>query len=189
MLVAGIGNIFLSDDGFGSEVARRLAAPGAGLPDGVEVGDFGIGGLHLAYELLDPPAATILVDTTRRGGEPGTLYVIEPDPAPHPGEGLAPGAGAGAPEGGATLDAHGMNPEAVFALLGQLGGTLGRMLVVGCEPARLEEGLGLSPPVAAAVDEAVALVSRVVGEEVARLPVSHDHPGPGPAPGLEPTRR
>jgi len=166
VLVAGVGNVFLSDDGFGPEVARRLeGASGSGgalvLPPGVEVADVGIAGVHLAYELLDPPDLTILVDTAKRGGPPGTLYVIEPDP---PGQRAAHRRGAGGEEPDPAADAHAMDPEAVLALVGQLGGTPPPMVVVGCEPASLEEGMGLSPPVAAAVDEAVALVGRLARE-------------------------
>jgi hydrogenase maturation protease len=144
-LVAGIGNVFLGDDGFGVEVVRRLG--GRPLPPGVRVADFGIRGLHLAYDLLDGGyERVILVDATPRGGEPGTVYVIEPDPSE---------LGAG---GSGMADAHAMNPQAVFALLRSLGGTPGNVLVVGCEPQSLEEEMGLSPVVDAAVDEAVDVV-------------------------------
>src|SRR5215470_4843730 len=86
VLVAGVGNIFLGDDGFGVEVAKRLAA--AELPDWVQVADYGISGMHLAYDLADGYDTAILVDAAQRGGEPGTLTVID----------AAPGGGA-APEG------------------------------------------------------------------------------------------
>jgi len=151
VLVAGVGNIFLGDDGFGVEVARRLAAVDLG-PD-VEVADFGIRGVHLAYELLDGYDFVILVDASPRGGEPGTLYVIEPEEpdAPDPDE-VPP------------LDAHGMDPGAVLSLLGVLGGHVDRLLVVGCEPAVADEGMSLSPAVEAAVDPAVALVQDLINE-------------------------
>ena len=152
VLVAGIGNIFLGDDGFGVEVVRRLA--GRPLPPGVRVADFGIRGLHLAFELLEHPDDTlILIDVTPRGGEPGTVYLIEPD--------LETLAG---PAGG-PADAHDMTPAAVFGLLRSLGGTPGRVLIAGCEPLSTEEEMGLSPPVEAAVDEAVALVLEVLERE------------------------
>jgi hydrogenase maturation protease len=152
VLVAGIGNIFLGDDGFGVEVVRRLA--GKPLPPGMRVTDFGIRGLHLAFELLEHPDDTlILVDVTPRGGEPGTVYLIEPD--------LETLAG---PVGG-PADAHDMTPAAVFGLLRSLGGTPGRVLIVGCEPLSTEEEMGLSPPVEAAVDEAVALILEVLERE------------------------
>ncbi|MGW3497630.1 hydrogenase maturation protease [Streptomyces sp. NPDC001020] len=149
VLVAGIGNIFLGDDGFGVETARALA--GRRLPEHVEVADIGVGGVHLAYRLLDGYDTLILVDATTRGEDPGTLYVIEHDIA------------AGDEAQGAPLDGHRMTPDAVLALLGTLcAGTGGqpprRVLVVGCEPASLEEGVGLSPPVSAAVPEAVRLI-------------------------------
>lgn len=157
ILVAGVGNIFLSDDGFGVEVARRLASKT--FAESVRIADFGIRGVHLAYELLDHPyETTILVDATPRGGKPGTVYLIEPEPD------------ASDPATSATHDAHGMNPEAVLALLKTLGGRLGRVIIVGCEPASLEEGIGLSAPVAAAVDEAVTLIEEIIARQGPHVP-------------------
>jgi hydrogenase maturation protease len=148
-LIACVGNIFLGDDGFGVEVARRLAT--RELPAGVRAVDFGIRGVHLAYELADKSYETvILVDATPRGGAPGTVYLIEPD---------LDRLGAVGP--GAS-DAHGMDPQTVFALLKTLGGKPGRVLIVGCEPASTEDEIALSEPVAAAVDEAVKLIFELV---------------------------
>jgi hydrogenase maturation protease len=150
VLVAGVGNIFLGDDGFGVEVARRLGAERLG--DGVKVADFGIRGVHLAYELLEGYDLTILVDAAPRGGDPGTVYVIEPDLRPmERADGL--------------IDAHGMEPDSVFALLATLGGVPGRVLVVGCEPQDTSERIGLSVPVASAVDQAVGLIAQLIHRE------------------------
>ena len=149
-LVACLGNIFLSDDGFGVEVARRLARQD--LPEGVRVTDYGIRGMHLAYDLAEGFDTTILVDTAQRGAAPGTVYLIEPEPQ----------AGQGDAASLTLFNAHGMQPDLVLSLAGSLGGDAGRVLVVGCEPATLEEGIGLSAPVAAAVDEAAAMVTRLV---------------------------
>ncbi|MFJ5273363.1 hydrogenase maturation protease [Streptomyces sp. NPDC088358] len=153
VLVAGIGNIFLGDDGFGVETVRALT--GRQLPAHVEVVDIGVRGVHLAYQVLDGYDTLILVDATARGEAPGTLYVIEHDGA----EGEAPP--------GAALDGHRMTPDTVLALLGTLcAGTGGRpprrTLVLGCEPASVEEGIGLSPPVSAAVPEAVRLIEELL---------------------------
>lgn len=144
-IVAGIGNIFLSDDAFGVELARRLTAET--LPAGVRVTDYGIRGMHLAYDLLEmAPDTTILLDAVSRGGEPGTVYVLEI------GSGDVPGIEPSA------VDAHGMTPDAVLALLETLGGSPGRTLLVGCEPVSIEDGMGLSSIVSAAVDKAVGVV-------------------------------
>ncbi|MFG2982029.1 hydrogenase maturation protease [Streptomyces sp. NPDC048258] len=153
-LVAGIGNVFLGDDGFGVEAVRGLSAHP--LPDHVEVVDFGVRGVHLAYQLLDGYDTLVLVDATARGGDPGTLYLIEAD------------AEGPAPPGGAVLDGHHMTPDAVLALLDTLCAGTGstpprRTLVIGCEPASIEEGIGLSPPVAAAVPRAVRMVLELFG--------------------------
>ena len=152
-LVACLGNIFLSDDGFGVEVARRLAREE--LPDGTTVTDYGIRGMHLAYDLAQGWDATILVDATPRGGEPGTVYVIEP-------ERQQPSAGGEGLTGSMLLDAHGMQPDVMLAMAGTLGAEAGRVLVVGCEPASVAEGIGLSGAVAAAVEEAARVVMELV---------------------------
>lgn len=145
VLVAGVGNIFLGDDGFGVEVAQRLQ--GRVLPEGTKLMDVGIRGLHLAYELLDGYDLLLLVDAMPVDEAPGTVVVFEPDADQLPAGGL---------------DAHGMDPQTVLTLLASLGGEVGRVLVVGCQPSDLSERIGLSPPVEAAVDEAVRTVLRLV---------------------------
>ncbi|MCF3184651.1 hydrogenase maturation protease [Streptomyces polychromogenes] len=154
VLIAGIGNVFLGDDGFGVETVRALSAHA--LPGHVEVADFGVRGVHLAYQLLDGYDTLVLVDATERGGDPGTLYLIE-----------APGS---APPGGGrpVLDGHHMTPDAVLGLLSTLCAGTGtspprRTYVVGCEPACVDEGIGLSAPVAAAVPEAVRMLLDLLG--------------------------
>jgi hydrogenase maturation protease len=151
VLVAGIGNVFLGDDGFGVEVVRRLDR--AALPDGVDVVDYGIRGVHLAYDLLDGAHdAVVLVDALPLPDPPGTLAVLE-----------VPMDGGAAPDPPA-VDGHGMTPLAVVGLLTSLGGGVGRMLVVGCRPAVVDERMELSAPVAAAVEPAVAMVTDVARE-------------------------
>jgi hydrogenase maturation protease len=157
-LIACLGNIFLGDDGFGVEVARRLADEE--LPDGTQVTDSGIRGMHLAYDLARGWDTTILVDAADRGEAPGTVYVIEPAP------GQPAGTGAGLAES-MLLDAHGMQPDVMLGMAGMLGAEAGQVLMVGCQPATLAEGIGLSTPVAAAVDEAVRVVMELAGGETA----------------------
>lgn len=153
VLVAGIGNIFLGDDGFGPEVLRRLAAadrdggPSAG-PAGARLVDYGIRGMHLAYDLLDGWETLVLVDALPDRGSPGTIRVFEADVDSF-------GQGGG-------LDAHGMDPGSVFAGLDALGGTAPRTIVVGCEVRTVEEGIGLSPEVESAVDGAATAVLDVL---------------------------
>jgi hydrogenase maturation protease len=157
VLVAGIGNIFFRDDGFGPAVAAAMLADAGALPPGVRVVDYGIRGMHLTYDLLDGVDALVLVDavpTTSAG--PGTVTVLEVGP-----DDLGP----------AEFDAHGMQPVAVLAGLGAMGGELPPTYVVGCAPADVSEGIGLSDLVRAAVDEAVGTVTELVHRLV-------------PAPGL-----
>jgi hydrogenase maturation protease len=153
ILIAGIGNIFLGDDAFGVEVVQRLA--NCKLPDRVKAIDFGIRGFDLACALLDGSDVTVLVDACPRGGTPGNVYVIEPDLSSLDRQEAQQ----------SSVDAHSMNPLNVIRLAKSMGGELKRILLVGCEPATLgpEEGhMGLSEPVAAAVEEAVSVVQSLV---------------------------
>jgi hydrogenase maturation protease len=163
LLVAGVGNIFLGDDGFGVEVARRLAL--AELPDWARVVDYGIRGMHLAYDVANGYESVILIDATARGGPPGTIYIIEPDlPAAQPD---AAAGGDASLAGNPLFNAHGMQPDVVFAMLGMLDARARRVLVVGCEPADVDYGMGLSEPVAAAVDKAVRVVLDLIASAAA----------------------
>ncbi len=162
ILVAGVGNVFLGDDGFGVEVVQRLQT--RPLPAGVQVHDIGIRGVHLAYELLDGCELLVLVDTAETGAAPGTVSVIEPSTTVDlETDARAPGGPDRAPV--PPMDAHGLTPDQVFALVRHLGGKLGRALVVACQPADMNPGMGLSEPVLAAVPEAVALVEEIVEKE------------------------
>lgn len=153
ILVAGVGNAWLQDDAFGGECARRLAE--RGVPTGVTVMDFGTGGLDLAYELMRGYDALILLDASRQGGEPGTLYVIEPSLA----ELSAP------IEDGDVINPHGMDPQTVLRFVGAIGGFSGRVVVIGCEPGEVDAvGLGLTPAVGDVVQRALALVTETIEE-------------------------
>jgi hydrogenase maturation protease len=156
VLIAGIGNIFLGDDGFGVEVVKRLA--GRELPGDVEVRDFGIRGMDLAYALQDDYEVVVFVDATPRGEKPGTVYLIEPEIEE---------------DGGVVLDTHGMDPVKVIKFARALGPGPSRTLVVGCEPQVVLSGedydemlMEMSEPVQAAVEEAVKMVKSLV-EEIA----------------------
>jgi len=141
VLVAGIGNIFLSDDGFGVEVIGRLADHP--IPEGVKVVDFGIRGLHLAYELLDGYDVLVLVDALPIGEAPGTVALVE----------------AEMPDG-----PSGPGPDGTAPALANLGGSIDRVLVVGCQPESVTEGIGLSASVAASVENAVTMVAEVLAD-------------------------
>jgi hydrogenase maturation protease len=153
ILVAGVGNIFLGDDAFGTEVAQRLAR--RPQPQGVRVVDFGIRGFDLVYALLDGFDLAVLVDALARGGAPGTLYVLEPDLQE-----------LTAPETQPVVEPHGMHPLNVLRLVKSLGGQPPPLRIIGCEPATLgdEENpvMGLSESVQAAVEEAVRLVESLI---------------------------
>jgi len=165
ILIACVGNIFLGDDGFGVEVAQRLMnRKTKQYPQGVQVVDFGIRGIDLAYTLLDDYDTLVLVDAVSRGGPPGTLYLIEPDLA-----GIDPEKGVEA--GRAAMDAHSMDPVRVLAFARALGARPIHTLLVGCEPAVFSESedyaemqMGLSELVQAAIDEAVMMIDSLVEE-------------------------
>jgi len=152
ILVAGVGNAWLQDDAFGSEVVKRLAE--LELPEGTTVLDFGTGGLDLAYEVMRGYDALLLVDVSRQGGDPGTLYVIDP----HDEEIKPIGDGE-------VINPHAMDPQTVLRFIKTVGGSPGKVTVVACEPSTVEEmGLGLSPEVEGAVGRAVDLVIDTIAE-------------------------
>ena len=165
ILIAGIGNIFLGDDGFGVEVAKRLAT--RELPAGVRVVDFGIRGFDLAYALQDGYETTILVDACPHGQAPGTISLIEPDlgKLDEPQQGM--------------IETHGMNPLNVLRMAASMGGGIRKVLLIGCEPETLggEEGkMGLSGPVEAAVDEAVSMIASLAEKILQASGNNNSHP-------------
>jgi hydrogenase maturation protease len=151
ILVAGVGNAWMRDDGFGGEVVRRLER--GTLPDGVAVMDAGTGGLDLAYEVMRGYDALVILDVSRQGGEPGTLYVIEPDEA----------SVRGAIDDGEVINPHAMDPQTVLRFVKSIGAWPGRVIVIACEPADVEDvGWGLTAEVEDAVERAVALVVETI---------------------------
>ena len=148
-LVAGVGNIFQRDDAFGVEVIRLL--DGKPRPPGVKISDFGIRGVHLVYELLDGCDLFVLVDVAKRGCPPGTVTVLEVEPDQMP-----------APNG--VMDAHGLAPDQVFAMLAAMGSRPRRCLVVACEPVNVGPGMGLSDQVREALPAAVHAVEQILNQ-------------------------
>ncbi len=148
ILVAGVGNVFLRDDAFGVEVVRLLVE--RPQPDGVQIRDYGIRGVHLVYELLDGYDLFVLVDAAPRGEAPGTVSVLEVE--------------LPSPEAQPLIDAHSLTPDAIFGLLSSLGGHPGRNLVVACEPAEVDPGMGLSDPVREALPHAVRAVEEILAQ-------------------------
>lgn len=152
VLVAGVGNVFLGDDGFGVEVVRRLA----GRTLAARVADFGIRGFDLACALLEPYDLVVLVDAVRRGGTPGTLYLMEVD---------------GSAGGPVDLQGHSMDPAQVIRNAQAMGTIRARVLLVGCEPESFGEpeigSMGLSRRVEGAVGEAIRMIEQVLAEREA----------------------
>ena len=148
ILVAGVGNVFLRDDAFGVEVVRLLVE--RPQPPGVQIRDYGIRGVHLVYELLDGYDLFVLIDAAPRGEAPGTVSVLEVE--------------LPSPEAQPVIDAHSLTPDAIFGLLSSLGGQPGRNLVVACEPADVEPGMGLTDPVREALPHAVRAVEEILAQ-------------------------
>ncbi len=153
VLVAGIGNIFQGDDAFGVSVIGKLA--GLDLPRHVRLMDIGIRAIDLGFALLDEHELTILVDATARGGTPGTLYTLEISPGDIPDA-----------SDEALVNSHGLDPVRVLALAKSMGAQLKNVLLIGCEPLALDHDntghIGLSAPVEAAVDSAVATIEHLI---------------------------
>ncbi|MEO6309983.1 MAG: hydrogenase maturation protease [Leifsonia sp.] len=172
ILVAGVGNIFLLDDGFGPEVARRLLAERNSALEGVRVTDYGIRGMHLAYDLLDGVDALILVDAVpasdAAASAPGSIRILHVRP-----QDLPTGSGGAA-------DPHGMDPAAMLATVRALGGELPDLYVIGCVPQDISEGIGLSEAVQGAVPNAAAAVVALVASLVAERMKAHGFPARNP---------
>lgn len=153
ILVAGVGNAWLRDDGFGGEVARRLQQ--SELEDGVSVMDVGTGGLDLAYEVMRGYDALVILDVSQQGGEPGTLYVMEPEED----------SVLASIDDGEMINPHAMDPQTVLRFVKSLGAWPARVVVIACEPGEVEEmGWGLTEPVKAAVERAIALVIETIAD-------------------------
>jgi len=156
VLIAGIGNIFQGDDAFGVSVVQKVA--GIRFPENVRVMDIGIRSLDLAFALLEQFDQVILVDAAARGGLPGTLYTIEisPDDVPHSDEQVG------------LVNSHALDPVRVLTMAKSMGARFGKIILVACEPLALDHDetghIGLSDPVAAAVDPAVSILVRLVEE-------------------------
>ncbi len=149
VLVAGVGNIFMSDDGFGSAVAGELLT--RPIPDGVRVVDYGIRGVHLAFDLSDAVTTLILVDTVPDAGGPGSVVVLEVDPDDY---------------AGAVFDAHSMDPNTVLESVAAMTDEMPRTLVVGCQPESLDDGIGLTATVTAAIEVAADKVLQLARREL-----------------------
>jgi hydrogenase maturation protease len=161
ILIAGVGNAWMRDDGFGSAVAQQLTE--RELPAGVAVMDAGTGGLDLAYEVMRGYDALMILDISRQGGTPGTLYVIEPDEA----------SVSGSIEDGEVINPHGMDPQTVLRFVRSVGAWPGRVVVIACEPAETDQvGWGLSGEVQEAVARATDLVLHTATELLGSPPDS-----------------
>lgn len=153
VMVAGVGNMFMSDDGFGGEVVKKMRQKNQ--PEGVEIRDFGTGGLKLAYDLMRGYDALILIDSSSRDEEPGTLYVIEPKEEDFNTD----------LEESGPINPHDMDPVTVLRFVKSVGAWPARIVIIGCEPENVEDfEVGLSDPVLAAVDKAAELVQETIQE-------------------------
>jgi hydrogenase maturation protease len=153
VMIAGVGNMFMKDDGFGGAVIKKILYKK--FPEGVEVKDFGTGGLKLAYDLMKGYDGLILIDASARGEKPGTLYVIEPKE-----DDINPDLEKGGP-----IDPHGADPATVLRFVKSIGSWPAKVLIVACEPETVEDfEIGLSGPVSAAIDNAAEMVENIIKE-------------------------
>lgn len=150
VIIAGVGNMFMKDDGFGGAVIKKMM--GKEFPEGVEVKDFGTGGLKLAYDLMKGYDGLILLDASSRGEKPGTLYVIEPNEND-----------IDADLEHAPIDPHGADPVTVLRFVKSIGSWPAKVLIVACEPETIDEfEIGLSDSVNASVDKAIEMVDEII---------------------------
>jgi len=153
VMIAGVGNMFMKDDGFGGAVIKKIF--NKKFPEGVEVKDVGIGGLKLAYDLMRGYDGLILIDASARGEKPGTLYIIEPNE-----NDIDPDLEQGGP-----IDPHGADPATVLRFVKSIGSWPGKVVIVACEPESVDDfKIGLSAPVNAAIDKAAEMVEDIIKE-------------------------
>jgi hydrogenase maturation protease len=152
VMIAGVGNMFMKDDGFGGAVVRKMMSKT--FPEGVELKDFGTGGLKLAYDLMKGYDALVLLDVSKRGEKPGSLYVIEPSESE-----------VSADLAESPIDPHGSDPSTVLRFVKAIGSWPGKVLIVACEPGNIEEfEIGLSENVNASIDKAIEFVDDIINE-------------------------
>lgn len=153
VMIAGVGNMFMQDDGFGSAVIQKMLHKK--FPEGVEIKDFGTGGLKLAYDLMQGYDALILLDASARGEQPGTLYRIEPDEKDFSTD----------LQQGGPIDPHGSDPVTVLRFVRSIGAWPGKVFIIACEPESIDDfAIGLSKAVTDSVDEAIKLTEEIVNE-------------------------
>lgn len=152
-LIAGFGNVFFSDDGFGPAVIRSFDRDEFG--PGVAVRDFGTGGLHLALEMCAGYDLVVIVDAVARRDEPGTVYAIEAQECVEP----------------SVPDAHAMDVSALLGVFDSMARGLDckrpRVIVAGCVPQSTEEGMELTAAVRAAIPQCRKLLRRLITQTVA----------------------
>jgi hydrogenase maturation protease len=160
--VLGLGNVLMSDDGFGPFVVRVLEAAYECPPD-VEIVDAGTPGLDLTPYLLGADAV-VFVDTVTSRGEPGTIRVYDRDAILRvPPQARTGGHDPALKEALLTVEAAGVGPA--------------RARLVGVIPEWIATGVTLSPRLEAAVGPAVTAVVDALAGFGVRL-VRRPHPGP-----------
>lgn len=156
ILVAGMGNVLRLDDGFGVELARRLTQVWPPPASPARVVEVGIGGVHLVQELMAGYDALVVLDAVERGSPPGTLHVLAAE---------VPALETWPEEQRRAFlaDTHYATPTKAMILARALDVLPPTVYLVGCQPADADSaGIGLSEPVALAVDRAVGVVEDLV---------------------------
>jgi len=144
ILVLGLGNILLQDEGLGVRALEQLVTQHR-LPADIQALDGGTLGLDL-LPYLEQATDLLILDAVQTGQPPGALVRLEGDAIP---SALS-----------LKLSVHQVGLQELLAL-GNLQGTLPRRIVLwGMEPASLEWGLDLSPAVAARLDDLVGAVAQ-----------------------------
>jgi hydrogenase maturation protease len=160
ILVAGVGNVLRGDDAFGVEVVKLLEVRGT-RSDDIHFFEAGISGISLVQELMNNYDALIIIDAVDRGGEAGTVYLLEPDiPALDENESLQ--------FHYSLVDAHYADPSKALLLAKKLNVIPAKVFIIGCQPASCDElESDLTPAVKSAVPIAVerieALIAALLG--------------------------
>jgi hydrogenase maturation protease len=147
--VIGIGNVLTGDDAIGPTVVRTFEAQWT-VPEAVEVLDAGTPGLDLTAYIADLEGV-IFVDAVKAAGAPGTLRILDKDELLRPSPML-------------TLSPHQPGVREALLTAEFMGVTPARVRLIGVVPGVLDQGIGLSPAVRAALPAAIAAVVQTLLE-------------------------
>lgn len=156
VLVLGLGNSLLTDDGVGLELLRRIEGTSVGSDPRFELVDGGTQGVALVG-LFEDRRGVLLLDAEQRGAAPGTVHASDT---------------AGLASGARGITAHEGNASELLAVVRLLEACSAPILLLGVEPHEIRTGYGLTPDVERALPQALRSAQELLRELADRIPLS-----------------